>query len=475
MDDELNEASKLDAGTFWQQITRGPTMTRGAYFVAGSVLAAIKYNLDRFVAMAFYDTYWTPFSYLHPSKDFTLLKMPQDLQEFYLVMVAIAIPFLTAGVVFTLRRLRDVGLPQWLTVFFIVPVINLLFFAMLCVLPTKLRQPQAEVDESVPGFIRRMVPESAFGSALAGLLFTVPPALVLTLVGIHGFGDYGYGLFVGLPFVVGAGSVVIYGVKKQRSFVSCMGVSILAVWALGALYFILLIEGALCLAMAFPIGIVLSMLGGVVGYFVQRLGFGLRDSTNLLAALFVSVPLFMGFEHVEEPHAAPTAVVTSVQIDASPQQVWDELLAFSELPPPDDWILQAGIAYPTSAEIHGHGVGAIRHCNFTTGPFVEPIEVWDEPRLLKFSVQSQPPAMTELSYTNIDAPHIDGFLRSIGGQFRLQQQPNGQTLLEGTTWYRHEVWPMLYWKIYSDEIIHRIHERVLNHIKSQAEQAKNTP
>ena len=51
---------------------------------------------------------------------------------------------------------------------------------------------------------------------------------------------------------------------------------------------------------------------------------------------------------------------------------------------PDEWLFQTGLAYPVRAEIQGRGVGRVRTCEFSTGPFVEPIEVWDEPRLLRF-------------------------------------------------------------------------------------------
>jgi hypothetical protein len=53
--------------------------------------------------------------------------------------------------------------------------------------------------------------------------------------------------------------------------------------------------------------------------------------------------------------------------------------------------------------------GAVRHCNFTTGSFVEPITVWDEPRLLKFEVVEQPAPMKELSFWDIDAPHLHDY------------------------------------------------------------------
>ena len=80
--------------------------------------------------------------------------------------------------------------------------------------------------------------------------------------------------------------------------------------------------------------------------------------------------------------------------------------------------------------------------------------------------------MSELTpYTEIHPPHLEGFLVSRQGQFLLTPLAGGRTLLEGTTWYQHNMWPAGYWKMWSDVIIHRIHGRVLKHIKRLAEQA----
>ena len=64
---------------------------------------------------------------------------------------------------------------------------------------------------------------------------------------------------------------------------------------------------------------------------------------------------------------------------------------------------------------------------------------------------------------------LTGFLVSERGQFRLVRLPSGHTLLEGTTWYHHGMWPVAYWQVWSDYIIHAIHLRVLKHIKESAE------
>ena len=175
-------------------------------------------------------------------------------------------------------------------------------------------------------------------------------------------------------------------------------------------------------------------------------------------------------EHVAAPAPPVYVVRTAIDIQASPAKVWKQVVSFSEIPPPTEWMFRAGIAYPMRARIQGNGVGAERQCVFSTGAFVEPIEVWDEPRKLKFSVTSNPAPMEEWTpYSHIEPPHLHGFLVSNGGQFLLTPLPNGGTRLEGTTWYRHSLWPAAYWRLWSDAIIHKIHLRVLKHIREEVE------
>ena len=177
-------------------------------------------------------------------------------------------------------------------------------------------------------------------------------------------------------------------------------------------------------------------------------------------------------ERLMDAPAPLLEVRSSVKVAAPPERVWRHVIAFAELPPPTEWLFRLGIAYPQRAEMFGTGPGAIRHCVFSTGPFVEPIEVWEAPRLLRFGVTKNPPPMQEWTpYKEVHPPHLEGFLASERGQFRLIALPDGGTRLEGTTWYRHNMWPVSYWQTWSDYIIHRIHLRVLRHIKERAEAA----
>ena len=79
--------------------------------------------------------------------------------------------------------------------------------------------------------------------------------------------------------------------------------------------------------------------------------------------------------------------------------------------------------------------------------------------------------MEELSpYGHIHTRHIDGqYFQAQDAEFELAQLPNGHTLLTGTSHYRNRMWPVAYWRLWSDAIVHQIHLRVFRHIKHLAE------
>jgi hypothetical protein len=133
-------------------------------------------------------------------------------------------------------------------------------------------------------------------------------------------------------------------------------------------------------------------------------------------------------------------------------------------------IVQEFFDFLCGARIEGAGVGAIRYCEFSTGPFVEPITRYDRPTRLSFDVIAQPPPMFEWSpYRNLHPPHLDGYIRSVAGEFRLIALPGGRTRLEGSTWYELDIAPHDYWQVWADTMIHHIHLRVLEHVKRLSE------
>lgn len=372
----------------------------------------------------------------------------------------------------TSKRLRSASLPPALVLLFFVPFLNLLFFLWLCLMPARDSDIAAQkAAKPKSNFFVRAVPESSLGSAALSLLFTVPCGIGIAVIGEQALRNYGWGLFVALPFAMGFAAALIYGVRQPRSLGSCIGVASLSVTLLGVGLLGLAVEGVFCLLMAMPIALPLASFGGGFGYVVQRQRWFPDGAPAFLSALLLFVPGVQWIEHVAAPAPPVYIVRTEINIQAPPEKVWKQVVSFSEIPPPTEWMFRAGgIAYPIRAEIQGTGVDAERHCVFSTGAFIEPIEVWDEPRKLKFSVTSNPAPMEEWTpYSHIEPYHLHGFLVSNGGQFLLTPLPNGATRLQGTTWYRHGLWPAAYWRLWSDAIIHRIHLRVLRHIREEAE------
>ena len=434
-------------------------------------LGLVKVNVDRLLA-GVHGRYWDPIHYWLPGE-----LPPRELSRadlpLYATLAAVAVPFVWAGVLLTLRRLRDAGLPVWLVALFFVPFVNLLLFLVLCAAPTAAAGDEAKSPQS--GALERLLPRGKWASAAAGLAFAGVLGVLLTLLGTLVLGTYGWGLFVGIPFLSGLLSALVYGYREPRSAGSSVGVAVTSVWLASLLLIGLAIEGAICIAMAAPLAGVVAALGGLVGYGLQRRG-PRPQAGGAYSVLILALPLLLGAETASGPQPAVTPVRTSVVVSAPPEVVWRHVVSFAELPPPTELLFRSGIAYPTSASIQGEGVGAIRRCRFSTGDFVEPITRWDEPRLLAFSVASQPAPMRELSpWGGIHPPHLDGFLRSRRGQFRLRALPGGRTLLEGTTWYQNRMWPAAYWRLWSDELIHQIHQRVLEHVAREAERDVRLP
>jgi hypothetical protein len=254
-----------------------------------------------------------------------------------------------------------------------------------------------------------------------------------------------------------------------------MGVALLPIAILGIALLLVAMEGLICILMAAPIAAGLAALGGMLGHAIQETHWMSRQSTSVLSVILLFLPAAFGAERVAQLEPETFVVRTAIEVNAPPEEVWRQVVAFSEIPPPMDLLFRSGIAYPIRAEISGTGPGAIRRCMFSTGAFVEPIEVWDEPQLLSFGVTSNPAPLNELTpYGHIEPRHLHGYFESKHGQFLLMALPGGRTRLEGTTWYRNAIWPAGYWRVWSDYIVHRIHLRVLEHIKKQVESERGS-
>lgn len=292
------------------------------------------------------------------------------------------------------------------------------------------------------------------GFVLIGLLVAAGMA-VLT------HGNYGWTIFLVFPMLLGG---LASWVRRPSSALRAMGLG--AVTVTLAIFSLLAfdVEGLGCIVMALPLAIPMGMIGSWLVYRAQSHA----RATHLAAILLLLPPATFTWDVHAQPEVF--AVRTAIEVAAPPDVVWKHVVTFPDLAEPTEWYFRGGIAYPKRARIEGIGPGAIRYCEFSTGPFVEPIEVWDEARLLRFRVTDNPAPMQEWSpYSNLQPKHLHGYMISKQGQFQLTPLRGNRTLLEGTTWYQHGLWPAQYWRWWSDAIIHRIHLQVLNHVRTLSE------
>lgn len=443
---------------FWFGLSRD--VGRIAYATSGFGLMILKYSVEAGLILLIVDKLYAPFDFLNPllstRQEYLNPPAPEWLSW---ALIIWTLPFLWIAVSMSVRRAADAGATAWFGLLVLIPGVNFIAMAVLCVLPPRGlvsfvgRRPKAVVDHRVR-------------SALLGIVVSVVISISMLLISVYTFSDYGVALFLGTPILIGTVSAFLYNRPHPRDLATSLLVAEVAIFLSGAAVLLLAFEGIICLVMLLPVASAMGLLGGLIGYAVATV------TPSRVTALVVPIALltmFGGAEHAFRP-TPEYEVVSAVEINAPPEQVWPHVVGFSNLPPPPNWYFQLGIAYPKRATIDGRGVGAIRRCEFSTGSFVEPITVWDEPHRLAFDVQSQPPPMHELSpYRHVHPPHLDGYLRCQRGEFRLIELPNGRTRLEGSTWYEFEMYPQDYWTLWSDLCIHRIHLRVLNHVKQLSE------
>jgi uncharacterized membrane protein YhaH (DUF805 family) len=470
---ECSREDIVQIGKVWKWEGR---MDRQSYLLVGASALALKMGIDWFVVSYIFHRTWSVLLYWHPLGTLASVSEKEDAGIGFVLLVS-ALPFIWLGLTTTVKRLRDAGEPVWPVCFFFVPLVNVLFFAVLCLIPSAQSKLEEGTVEDTRWLVLRTlddwVPGRALGSALVSIVVTTLLGLGLVVLSTHVLFTYGWGLFVALPFCLGLFSALLYSYPEPRRFAQCVNVAMFPVVILGIVLLLVAIEGAICVLMAAPIALLLAFFGGSLGFSIQVARWGRKNPATLstmFSIVLIGLPSLFGYEHSVKPDLPQYRVQSEIVVNAPPEAVWKEVIAFSQIPPPTEWLFRSGIAYPMRAEMEGAGVGAVRRCVFSTGPFVEPIDVWQEPKLLRFQVAENPAPLNEMTpYGHIEPAHLHGYFLSRQGQFELTELPGGNTRLTGTTWYTNQMWPQQYWRLWSDYIVHKIHMRVLTNIRKEVE------
>jgi uncharacterized membrane protein YhaH (DUF805 family) len=439
---------------FW--FTFEQPVGRREYLVWGALLTLVKFAGDAALVWLGAGQLWTPADYLR-SVPLLLATRLQGAPPWLMPALALwTLPFLWIGVTMTLRRALDAGLSAWITLVFFLPWFNYGLMALLALLPSRPRALAAHPPRAY---------EHRLPTALLAIALGLALGLAMLALSVATFERYGVALFFGTPFAVGAFTAFLFNRRYPATARETAEVTAMTFALLAGTIFLLGNEGAVCLLMALPLVLVVGLMGGVVGRAVA-----LKNQRAVMPATLALVTLPMSAA-LEPPGARVLHEVrSSMEVNAPPERVWQHVIAFDTIPEPREIVFRLGVAYPRFATLEGSGIGAVRYCVFSTGAFVEPITAWEPSTRLAFDVERAPPPLRELSlYAGVAPPHLDGYLRSRRGEFRLVPLPGGRTRLEGSTWYELAMAPEGYWQLFADYLIGRIHRRVLAHIARKAE------
>lgn len=443
-------------------------VTQRQYAASGLGLALFKYVAEVGFLYAATGRWLSPIDFLNPSimaKQRILEGGPEWLGW---ALFAWNLPFIWIALSMSVRHAAVGGIDPWWGLAVLVPVFGWGMIFALCLMDD--RTPEHWKPLNTPDGTY----EGSVGiAALKALGLTAAVGLVMFLLCVYLLRSYGVALFFATPLVMGVVAGIIFNRPMPRTVGATLGLTLIVMFAALAALVLFAVEGLICIAMAAPIVMPLVLLGGLLGRAVATAG---QDSKHVMP-LLIALPLLAGAERLVTRELPEYCVLTTVEVAAPPEAVWPHVVAFTDLPEPEEWFFRIGIACPIRARIDGQGVGAVRHCEFTTGTFVEPITVWDEPRRLAFDVTSQPDPMTELSpWRHVHPPHLEEqSLKSRRGEFRLINLGDGRTRLEGRTWYTFDMHPEGYWTLWSDLSIHKIHHRVLEHVRQLAETSHAAP
>ncbi|MEP6867421.1 MAG: hypothetical protein ABJA20_02805 [Novosphingobium sp.] len=339
---------------------------------------------------------------------------------------------------------------------FVAALIVVPFVQPICLIWLLCKSEREQTDAEPTGFDWR----SSLIGMLAGAGIGVGAAAFFTLV----LGDYGATLFLGVPLFVGfAASYVANGERDIGRHSRNVAFGALLLGGLALIGFAL--EGLICLLMASPLILAMGWIGAAIGrtWVIRR---SYKQSTMLG---IVAIPFLMGIGVFEPPHSSFESS-ESIEIAATPAQVWDSVIHMGPIPAAPAAPFGWGLAYPVRGTINGTGIGAVREGVFSTGVAYERVTEWEAARKLTFVVLSDPPMMRELSpYSHVNAPHTVGYFRTKDARFTITPLPNGKTRLTLATLHELDIGPTIYWQRFAEWAVHANKVRVLRHFRDQAE------
>lgn len=279
------------------------------------------------------------------------------------------------------------------------------------------------------------------------------------------------------PLSVGFFAAMAYRRARLR-FVEALGASLLAILVTVGICTLFQLEGFICVLFFLPIALVLSAIGGTLGWAIRRR----LDPRRKSAAICVAFLPFLlpQLEALVNPPAEVRTVKTQIRIHAGAEAVWGNIarvpaIRAAELP--SSWTQSIGFPRPIEATLSNEGVGGVRHASFEHGLlFVETVTAWEPNRRLAFTIKADSehiPPTTLDAHVKVGGRYFD----VLTGEYRIEPASNGDFVLQLTSRERLSTSFNGYAAIWTDAVMRSIQKSILVVIKKrcQSQHPNQTP
>ena len=217
----------------------------------------------------------------------------------------------------------------------------------------------------------------------------------------------------------------------------------------------------------------LAAVGASAAYIASRWYRAHGRAAVASAVLLTCTPFFAGLEGQIQSGPKLRTISTEIVMDASRQDIWDQIATTTTLREPDHWFFRWGAGYPMHIDVEGEGVGSWRLDEFPTGVYELVVTEWDEPERMAFSVAAQPIPLNNINpfHGELRQPRLEEGVYSKRGEFHLRETDDG-VVVRATSWYYNAMVPNFYWGGIVDRIIQQMHLLILEDIEEGLEERR---
>jgi hypothetical protein len=277
--------------------------------------------------------------------------------------------------------------------------------------------------------------------------------------------------FLLLPYVVGVLTIYLSSVEKVKSLAYRVFYPWVPIFGFFLLTLIFTLEGWACWLMVLPLFMLFASIGGLsAGYFKLRKS---RQSNNLHLSFVILLPFLTGpIENAIGDIPGFYTAYTSIDIDATKEQIWSNVTRVREIRPEEDEGTLTNflnMPRPVRAELDFEGIGAKREAIFEGGLiFDEEVLTYEHQKFMSFSIRAN---THEIPSTTFDEHVLIGgeFFDVLEGTYELEEIAVNKYRLHLYSEFKLTTTFNFYASIWGQWIMTDIQNNILKVIKKRSE------